>query len=84
MRDISKRFCRINEKTGKSAAFPVLSLTSHDGLLSVMLIRNGQLLAAFGTTRGKHATTILCSHSLTETVLVDSSAVVGLECSFHF
>ena len=50
MRDISKRFCRINEKTGKSAAFPVLSLTSHDGLLSVMLIRNRQFLAAFSTT----------------------------------
>ena len=52
-------------------------------LLSVMLIRNGQLLAALGTARSEHATTILAGHSLTETMLVDPPAVVGLECSFH-
>jgi hypothetical protein len=48
-----------------------------------MLIRYGQLLTAFGTTGSQHAATILGSHSLTESVLVHSPAVVGLECSFH-
>jgi len=48
-----------------------------------MLIRYRQLLAAFGTTGSQHAAAILGGHSLTETVLVCSPAVVGLECSFH-
>lgn len=54
----------------------------HD-LLSVVLVRNSKLLTTLGTAGGKHTTTILGCHSLTETVLVHSSSVVGLKCSFH-
>ena len=53
-------------------------------LLSVVLIRNGELLAAMSTTRSEYATTILGLHTLTETVLVNATAIVWLECSFHF
>ena len=48
-----------------------------------MLIRNRQLLAALGTTGSQHAAAILRGHPLTETMLVCSPAIVGLECSFH-
>ena len=47
------------------------------------LVRNGQFLAAFGTTRSQYTTAIGCGHSLTEAVLVVATAVVGLKCSFH-
>ena len=45
---------------------------------------NTQGVAAFGTTCGQHLTAILCSHSQTEAVLVDSATVRGLESPFHF
>ena len=48
-----------------------------------MLAGHRQLLAAMGTAGGQHATTILCCHSLTETVLVYTATVVWLKCSFH-
>jgi len=53
------------------------------GLFSVVLIRYGQLLAAFGAARSQHATTILRCHALAETMLVNAATVVGLKCSFH-
>jgi hypothetical protein len=49
----------------------------------MILVRNGQLLATFSTTRSQNATTICSGHSLTETVLVVTATVVGLKCSFH-
>lgn len=52
-------------------------------LLTVILVRNGQLLTALGAARSQHATTILCSHALTETMLVHAATIVGLKCSFH-
>lgn len=52
-------------------------------LLSVILVRNGELLATFSTTGSQNAAAILRCHSLTEAVLVHATAVVGLECSFH-
>ena len=72
------------EKTGKSVAPSCPSSSLAERLLAVMLIRNGQLLAPFGTAGSQHTTAVLCGHSLAETVLVHSSAIVGLECSFHF
>ena len=45
---------------------------------------NTQGVAAFGATCGQHLTAILCSHSQTEAVLVDSATVRGLESPFHF
>ena len=51
--------------------------------LAVYFVRNGQLLAALGTTSGQYAATISRLHALTETMFVVSLAVVGLECSFH-
>ena len=52
-------------------------------LLAVVLVRDGQFLAAMSTTGSQHATAILCGHSLAEAVLVDATAVVWLKCSFH-
>ena len=51
--------------------------------LAVYFVRNGQLLAALGTTSGQYAATISRLHALTETMFVVSLAVVGLECSCH-
>ncbi len=52
-------------------------------LLAVVLVRDGQFLAAMSTTGSQHATAVLCGHSLAEAVLVDATAVVRLKCSFH-
>ena len=52
-------------------------------LHAVILVRYGQFLAAFGATGSQYTTAIGGSHSLTETVLVSSLSVGGLECSFH-
>ena len=53
------------------------------GVFERRFVRYGQLLAAFGTACGQHLPTVGGSHSLTETVLVDSLPARGLECSFH-
>ena len=53
------------------------------GIFERRFVRYGQLLAAFGTACGQHLPTVGGSHSLTETVLVDSLPARGLECSFH-
>ena len=47
-------------------------------------VRNGQLLATFCTTSCQYATAISSLHTLTETMLVVSLTIVGLECSFRF
>jgi hypothetical protein len=52
-------------------------------LLAMLLVRNGQLLATLSAAACQYTTTIGCSHSLTETMLVSTAAVRGLECSFH-
>ena len=54
-----------------------------EGLLSVMLVRYSQLLAALGATRSQHAATVLGGHTLAETMLVHAAAIVRLKCSFH-
>ena len=51
--------------------------------LSVVFVRNCKLCTSFCTTSSQYAAAILSSHSLTETVLVFSLSVRGLECSFH-
>ena len=56
---------------------------SYGLLLSVMLVGYCQLLAALGATRSQYSTAVLGCHSLTEAVLVHSSSVVRLKCSFH-
>ena len=53
-------------------------------LFSVMFVRNGELLPAASTTRRQYTATVLRCHSLAEAVLVHSSSVVRLKCSFHF
>ena len=52
-------------------------------LLAVVLVRNSELLATLCATCCKHAATGLCCHSLAESVLVGTSSVVWLKCSFH-
>ena len=51
--------------------------------LAVYFVRNSELLTAFGTTRSQNATTVGSRHALTETMLIVSLAIVGLERSFH-
>ena len=58
---------------------PLIGLLPTNGLLSVILVRNGQLLAALCTD----ATAILCGHALAETMLVYAATIVRLKCSFH-
>lgn len=71
------------EKEGKHCCSPSCSFHFPLQLFAVMLIGNGQLLAALGTAGSQYAATVGGGHSLTETMLVAPSAVVGLECSFH-
>ena len=52
-------------------------------LLAVILVRNGQLLAALCTARCQYATAILRCHTLTETMLVYAATIVWLKCSLH-
>ena len=49
----------------------------------MMLVADGQLLAAFGAAAGQHAAAVLRGHALAEAMLVHAAAVVGLKCSFH-
>ena len=51
--------------------------------LAVVFVRNCKLCTSFSATSSQYAAAILSSHSLTETVLVFSLSVRGLECSFH-
>jgi len=53
------------------------------GLLSVVLVRYGQLFAALCTARSQDATAILSGHALAETMLVYAATIVRLKCSFH-
>ena len=52
-------------------------------LLPCTSVRHSQFFAALSATRSQYATTISRLHTLTETMLVVSFSVVGLECSFH-
>ena len=70
-------------KTESSAAFLTTHHSVQQGLLAVILVRNSELLTAMSTTRSKYATTILGLHTLAETMLVNATTVVWLECSFH-
>ena len=62
---------------------PLIGLLPTNGLLSVSLVRNGQLLAALCTARSQDATAILGGHTLAETMLVYAATIVRLKCSFH-
>lgn len=52
-------------------------------LHAVVLVRNSELLSSLGAACSQHSASIGCSHSFTESVLVLSLSVRGLECSFH-
>ena len=62
---------------------PLIVQMPTNGLLSVILVRYGQLLAALCTARSQDAAAILGGHALAETMLVHAATVVGLKCSFH-
>ncbi len=65
---------------------PLIGLLPTNGLLSVILVRYGQLLAALCTARSQDAAAIpaiLCGHALAETMLVYAATIVRLKCSFH-
>ena len=52
-------------------------------LHAIVFVRNGEFLSALSATCSQYSATIGGSHSLTETVLVFSLSVRGLERSFH-
>lgn len=52
-------------------------------LLAAEVVGNREGSATFGATAGDDLAAIFGSHSLAEAVLVDSSAIGGLERSFH-
>ena len=52
-------------------------------LLAVVFAADREFSAALLAACGEHAATVLRLHTLTETMLVDALAVVGLECTFH-
>ena len=52
--------------------------TCRSRLLSVVLVRYCQLLAAMCAARSQYATTILSCHTLTETMLVYATTIVRL------
>ena len=60
---------------------PLIGLLPTNGLLSVILVRNGQLLAALCTARSQDATAILCGHALAETMLVYAATIVRDDCA---
>ena len=62
---------------------PLIGLLPTNGLLSVILVRYGQLLAALSAARSQYATAILRCHALAEAMLVHAAAIVRLKCSFH-
>lgn len=51
--------------------------------LTVNFVRNRQLFTAMTATRSQNTATIRRLHTLTESVLILSLAVVGLKCTFH-
>lgn len=46
-------------------------------------VGNSEVFAAFGAAACKYFAAVGCGHALTETVFVESFAVVGLVCTFH-
>ena len=52
-------------------------------LFAAEVVAYGEVHAAFGATTGKNLAAVGSRHSFTETVLVNSLAIRGLECSFH-
>ena len=54
------------------------------GLLSVILVRYGQLLAAVCTTGSQNSAAVLGGHALAETMLVHAATIVRLKCLFIF
>ena len=56
---------------------------AHPGLLLVDGVADGKALATLGATTAQYGTTPTVFHAGHETMLVDTLAIVRLECSFH-
>lgn len=54
------------------------------GLLAADFRGNGEAFAAFCAAAGKNLAAVGGGHACAETVFVDTFAVVGLICTFHF
>ena len=54
------------------------------GKLPAVFVGDGEFLAAVTTAGRENAAAVGGSHTLAETVLVDTFAAGGLECPFHF
>lgn len=65
-----------------AASIPVLYFLVY-GLFAGDVVGNSKGSATFGATACKHLAAIFSSHSLAETVLVNSATVGRLKSSFH-
>ena len=72
---------RKNRKTGSPDGLPVF-YQSNLRLVPV-LGRDSELLAPVCAACSEYAAAVRSAHTLAETVLVDTLAIGGLECSFH-
>ena len=79
---------RGGNSTGAATAIaaPVLwhrDACGRSGVFKRRFVRYGQLLTTLRTARSQNLASVGRSHSLTESVLVDSLLARRLECSFH-
>lgn len=73
--------CRVSGNTGTRLYGRVFKYVD---LLAADFRGNGEAFAAFCATTGKNLAAVGGGHACAETVLVDTFAVVGLICTFHF
>jgi hypothetical protein len=76
-------FCKKNKQDEAISLIPLIGWLPTNGLLSVVFVRYGQLLAALCTAGSQDAAAILGGHALAETMLVYAATIVRLKCSFH-
>ena len=80
--------CLHHKKTERSKGAPFASfcfslLSRNVQLFAVVLVGNGQLLAAVCAAGSEDSASVLCGHALAESMLVHAATVVRLKCSFH-
>ena len=83
-----QRLLAPQKKTERSKGAPFASfcfslLNRNVQLFAVVLVGNGQLLAAVCAAGSEDSASVLCGHALAESMLVHAATVVRLKCSFH-
>lgn len=70
-------------KADCSNSRPSVTASPKLSVLERRLVRNGELLTSLGTTGRQNLASVGRSHTLTETMLIDSLPARGLVCSLH-